>query len=70
MSALEDFDVLAAQQKVRAFDIYLLGPFLIWAACQKKPLGRWTRKTLFIAGVMTVFYNWKSYRNAEKELIS
>lgn len=63
MSAIETFDSLAAAQKPRTFDSYVLGPFLIWAAFQKKPLGRWTRKTLFVAGAMTIVYNWKKYRN-------
>ncbi len=67
MAIMDSIDQLAAQQKTRAFDIYLLGPFLVWAAMQKKPLGYWTKKTLFVAGVMTVFYNWKAYRDAEKE---
>ncbi len=67
MSVLDTVDQLAKDQKVRTFDIYLLGPFLIWAAMQKKPLGYWTKKTLFVAGVMTVFYNWKAYRDAESE---
>lgn len=63
MSAIETLDALAAEQKPRTFDSYVLGPFLIWASFQKKPLGRWTRKTLFVAGAMAIVYNWNRYRN-------
>jgi hypothetical protein len=62
MSAIETLDQLAAEQKPRTFDSYALGPFLIWASFQKKPLGRWTRKTLFVAGAMAIVYNWHKYR--------
>ncbi len=61
-SGLQEIDALAANQTPRTFDSYLLGPFLIWASLQKKPLGRWTRKALFTAGAMTIVYNWKKYR--------
>lgn len=62
-SGLSTVDALAAATPPRRFDEYILGPFLIWAALQKKPLGKWTRKTLFVAGAFTVIYNWKKYRS-------
>jgi hypothetical protein len=65
---LSKFDELAASQKVRLFDIYALGPALIYAATRKAPLGRWTKRTLFIAGVMTIVYNWKRYRSIKTDL--
>ncbi len=68
MPLIEDLDSVAKTQKVRAFDIYALGPFLIWVSMRKKPLGRWTRRTLLVAGVMTVVYNWKRYRALEKAI--
>lgn len=63
MNPLED---AIKSQPVRAFDIYALGPFLVWAAMQKKPLGKWTRRVLFTAGVYTVIYNWKNYMEVKK----
>lgn len=60
-----DIDALLKEQKVRAFDIYALGPFLIWYAMRSKSMGRWSRRTLFVAGVYTVIYNWKAYRALE-----
>lgn len=68
MSIIDDMDQITKDQKVRAFDIYALGPFLIWASLQKKALGPWSRKTLFVAGAMTLVYNWKRYRTMNADL--
>ena len=65
---LSELDPLFAAQKVRLFDTYALGPFLIWYAMKSKGLGKWSRRTLFTAGIYTVIYNWKSYRAAEATL--
>ena len=62
MSAFEDVDALLRDQRERAFDIYALGPFLIWAGMQKRPLGKWSRRTLIAAGFMTLVYNWTRYK--------
>lgn len=67
-SLLTSFDELAATQKVRLFDVYFLGPFLLYASTRKGPLGNWSRRTLFVAGCMTVVYNWKRYRTIEADL--
>ncbi len=65
---LSKVDTLAASQKVRLFDIYALGPVLLFAATRKHPLGRWTKRTLFVAGVMTIVYNWSKYRSMKQDL--
>ena len=62
------FSELANEQKVRVFDIYALGPLLIYAALQKKPLGTWTRRSLFVAGVFTLIYNYKKYQSLVPDL--
>ncbi len=67
-TALTEMDTLAATQRVRLFDIYALGPVLLYAATRKAPLGRWTKRTLFIAGVMTIVYNWSKYRTIKTDL--
>ena len=53
-------------EQVRAFDIYVLGPFLVWAAFQGK-LGPWAKRALFVSGVMTTFYNLSAYREAAEK---
>lgn len=65
---LHKIDELAASQKVRLFDIYALGPVLIYAATRKEKLGRWTKRSLFVAGVMTIVYNWHRYRTIKNDL--
>lgn len=62
---METLDQLFAAQKVRLFDTYALGPFLIWYAMKSKSMDKWSRRTLFTAGIYTIIYNWKSYRDAE-----
>lgn len=61
-------DTLAAAQRVRLFDVYALGPVLLYAATRKAPLGRWTKRTLFVAGVMSIVYNWSKYRSISADL--
>lgn len=67
-SSMSEMDSLAKAQKVRLFDIYALGPVLIYAATRKQPLGRWTKRTLFVAGIMTIVYNWSKYRTVKQDL--
>ena len=52
-------------QTVRLYDVFLLGPFMMWAATQTKPLPRWAKATLFISGVATVVYNLHNYGRVE-----
>lgn len=66
--ALASFDEIAATQKVRLFDVYALGPMLIYAATRKHALGPWSKRALFISGVMTIIYNWDKYRTIKADL--
>lgn len=68
MSVYDNFESLAKTQKVRLFDIYALGPFLLYAATRKSPLGRWTKRTMFVAGCMTMVYNWQKYKTLKQDL--
>lgn len=68
MSVYESFDTLAKTQKIRLFDIYFLGPFLLYAATRKGPLSKWSKRTLFVGGCMTVVYNWSKYRTVKEDL--
>lgn len=47
-------------QPVRLLDVFLLGPFMIWAGTQKR-LPSWARTALIISGVATVGYNARNY---------
>jgi hypothetical protein len=52
-------------QKVRAFDMYALGPFMLWYAYKSKGMGAWPRRALFVSGVMTIYYNLDNYRKVK-----
>lgn len=61
--SLAQFEADIAKIKPRAFDIYFLGPLMIYFAMQaKKPLGKWPRRVLFTAGVYTIYRNWQAYK--------
>jgi hypothetical protein len=62
---MPDLDALFASQKVRAFDTYALGPFMVWYASKSKGMEAWPRRALFVAGIYTTIYNWKKYREAQ-----
>lgn len=65
---LSDIDTLAKSQPVRLFDVYALGPFMMWYATKTPKMGRWPRRALFVSGFMTVLYNWQNYRNIKADL--
>lgn len=50
-------DVIAKTQQVRALDVLLLGPFMVWAAWQPGSLPPWARFALAGSGVLAVTYN-------------
>lgn len=51
-------------QNVRLFDVFVLGPAMIWAGYKlaQKPIG----KFLSIAGLGTIAYNWENYQRIKK----
>jgi hypothetical protein len=51
-------------QKVRLFDVFVLGPAMVWAGYQlaPKPIG----KLISLAGLGTIAYNWENYQRVRK----
>lgn len=50
-------------QNVRLVDVFILGPFMIWAGTQlREP---WARYGMIAAGTATIVYNWQNYRQYE-----
>lgn len=47
-------------QRVRLLDVFLLGPFLMWAAT-RPTLGATARQVLWWSGFATVLYNGANY---------
>ena len=47
-------------QTIRLIDVFLLGPFMIWAGTQLK--GDITKTAMIGAGVATILYNARNYQ--------
>ena len=47
-------------QTIRLIDVFLLGPFMIWAGTQLK--GDWAKAAMIGAGILTITYNARNYR--------
>jgi len=65
---LRDLEPYIKSQPMRLFDIYALGPFLMWYAYKTRDMGRWPRRALFISGFMTILYNYDHYKNIKAEM--
>lgn len=65
MLTADDIDKALASQTPRAFDVYALGPFMVWYALKSKGVGSWPRRALFIAGIYTTIYNYRKYKEAQ-----
>jgi hypothetical protein len=46
-------------QTVRLIDVFVLGPFMLWAATQMR--SDVARLTMATAGAATIVYNWRNY---------
>jgi hypothetical protein len=46
-------------QNVRLFDVFILGPFMIWAGMQLKD--DWAKAAMIAAGAGTIVYNGQNY---------
>lgn len=58
----EPFDPNVGKGQIpRLWDVFVLGPAMIWAASQRKPLPPAVRVLLFTAGVATIVYNGRNY---------
>ena len=53
---------VAKTQRVRLMDVYLLGPFMVFAATLIPKSHQLTRLGLAVAGIGTSVYNWRNYR--------
>ncbi len=51
-------------QNVRLVDVFILGPFMIWAGMQLRD--DWAKVAMIAAGAATMAYNWQNYEHYEK----
>jgi len=54
----------------RPFDLYVLGPFLVWYGLKSRTMPRLARRILVSAGIFQIFYAWRSYREKPMEFIA
>lgn len=54
-------------QNVRLLDVFVLGPLLLYAGLQRRPLPRWLNVALVVSGVLTILYNGNNYLLNRKE---
>jgi hypothetical protein len=55
-------------QGVRLFDVFLLGPALLWlGVCADRQLRTWERVGLAAVGAGTILYNGRNYLQIEAE---
>lgn len=54
-------------QCVRLVDVFLLGPFMMWAGYKSGALPTWAKWTLALSGLATVAYNLNNYLRIQRE---
>ncbi len=52
-------------QDVRLIDVFVLGPFMIWAGYEIGKTKDFAGMALALAGLATIGYNWKNYKEIE-----
>jgi len=52
-------------QKVRLLDVFVLGPFMIWAGYEIGKQKELAGLTMIGAGIATVVYNWENYKKVQ-----
>lgn len=62
LNAIEKLEDLLSEVKTRPFDMYILGPFLIWYGLRSKIMPKLARKLLISAGIWQLYYNWNKIR--------
>ena len=52
--------VIEKGQGLRLIDVFVLGPFMMWAGAQR-PMPEWSRGMLIAAGLLTIGFNLDNY---------
>ena len=66
--SLAQFEQDMTSLKPRFADIYIIPGLLVMASVKagKKPLGKWTRRAMFVSGLYMLMRNYKRYEDAVK----
>ena len=52
-------------QTVRLIDVFVLGPFMIWAGYEIGKKKDFAGMAMALAGIATIGYNWENYQRVE-----
>lgn len=55
-------------QTIRLIDVGVIGPVMIWAGLQVKPLPQWAKSFMVVTGAATIIYNWRNYQRQQRLL--
>jgi hypothetical protein len=53
-------------QQIRLMDVFLLGPFMVFASTLIPKSHQGSRLLLAVSGVLTIAYNWRNHRRIER----
>lgn len=67
---LKDIELFSKPQVLRLWDVFFLGPFLIYAGTRKSGFHPIVKKGLQISGALTIIYNGRNYLLNEKRKAS
>jgi len=56
--------------KKRPFDLYVIGPFMVWYGLKSKNMPKFSRRLLVTGGIFQVWYSWRSYRELPNTIIA
>ncbi len=54
----------------RPFDLYVLGPFLVWYGLRSKGMPKLARRIIVTSGIFQVWYAWRDYRELPEAIAS
>jgi len=54
-------------QNIRLLDVFVLGPFMIWAGYELGKKKEFAGIVLSASGIATIVYNWNNYKAINNE---
>lgn len=56
--------------KQRPFDLYVIGPFMVWYGLRSKKMPKFARRLMVTGGIFQIWYAWRSYRELPQTIIA
>jgi len=58
---MDNIPEIGKPQVVRLWDVFFLGPFLVWGGMYRSRLPKPARAIMVVSGVLTIWYNGRNY---------